>query len=251
MADLCLVEGANINTLWLQETYLNQGIRQDGRKYKQKRPVEHQVIVSLDDHIVVELKLGYTTVVCSISAKMVCPYQDRPEEGLFRITTIQGYNGVRYESGQLERKWIHILRIMEKIEYLDRKKRSMLCITPGSLVWSVEASMTILNDDGSSLDALFMALMFASKSFSLFAKCNIVLPELCMASFAIKERNFLVDPTLIEEQLTGNNILTICVDLDRKVCTNIYYNHSGKPFISKDHNDMSCILDECLGCIKQ
>lgn len=242
MAELCLVSETNINSSWLQETYLKQGIRLDERKFTQKRNIEHQIISSSEDHIVIKVTMGYTIAICSLSAKRVCPYPDRPEEGFFRVTSVQGTENI-------SRKWIHILCIMEQIEYLNRKKKILLCIVPNSLVWSVEASMTIVNDDGSVLDALFMALTLASKSFSLFNKCGIVISTLC-TSFALckKDPKFLIDPTLIEEQLTGNNILTICVDLDRKVCTNIYYNYGGK---LKDNIDISCILDQCIDCTRQ
>jgi exosome complex component RRP45 len=74
------------------------------------------------------------------------------------------------------------IEVQNFIEKITRSSRATdkegLCIISGKLVWSVTVSMHLLNDDGNSFDAFFLAAILALK--------NTRLPEVSMTRDKLK-----------------------------------------------------------------
>jgi len=74
------------------------------------------------------------------------------------------------------------IEIQNFIEKITRSSRATdkegLCIISGKLVWSITVSLHLLNDDGNTFDAFFLAAILALK--------NTRLPEVTMSRDKIK-----------------------------------------------------------------
>jgi exosome complex RNA-binding protein Rrp42 (RNase PH superfamily) len=258
-SDLCLVAGSALNAAWIRDT-CDSGVRLDGRTGKERRPCACDILSinqeSHDDNIdsiSIEQRIGNTRVACILTAKIVSPHQERPEEGIFRIGAIQGPEGYGRHGalGSSTRKLVHTRHILDELDLLDRKHKTLLCIVPGEAVWSIELALSVIRDDGAVLDAVFLGIMKAFENFPLFKRLGISPPKLSMVSFVILDGgpdNFLIDPTLQEENMSGRiqGCLTICIDKDKQTCIKLYYHHHPFGPIHGSRSAMGDILEDCI-----
>lgn len=140
---------------------LKQNYRLDGRSFDQFRDVKITFGEELGDVLV---ELGNTKVHCKISSSITEPYEDRPFEGLFFISTESTpMAGPQFESGNnTGEDEVLISRIIEKaVRRSGALDIEGLCIVAGSKCWAVRASVHFLDCDGGFVDASCIAVMTA------------------------------------------------------------------------------------------
>lgn len=144
---------------------LAQSQRLDGRKLDQFRDVEIAFGKEYGD---VSVKLGDTRVHCRVSAQVVEPYEDRPFEGIFVVSTeISPMAGPQFENGNnTGEDEVLCSRIIEKaVRRSGALDVEGLCIIAGAKCWAVRADVHFINCDGGFIDASCIAVMTALLHF--------------------------------------------------------------------------------------
>ncbi|CCD23864.1 exosome non-catalytic core subunit RRP45 NDAI_0C02040 [Naumovozyma dairenensis CBS 421] len=152
------IEISNSESKFLLEA-LRQNYRLDGRSFSQFRDVK---IAFGDEYGDVTIEMGKTKVHCRISCQITQPYEDRPFEGLFLISTENSpMAGPQFENGNnTNEDEVLIARIIEKaVRRSGALDIEGLCIVAGSKCWAVRADVHFLNCDGGFIDASCIAVM--------------------------------------------------------------------------------------------
>ncbi|CDR36769.1 CYFA0S01e04302g1_1 [Cyberlindnera fabianii] len=226
---------------------LRQGIRTDGRNLDEPRPVE---ITLHEQYGFVEVKMGKTRVVCRISAEIVAPFEDRPFEGLFHVSTeISPMASPMFENGRQSDDELLISRAIEKaVRRSGALDLESLCIIAGSKCWAIRADIHFLDYDGGFIDASCIAVMTGLQHFKKNdvsvsgeqvivhsveerepVELSILHVPICV-SFAFFNPNgveenikgdaneiYVVDANL-QEDLLNDGILTVTINKNREVC---------------------------------
>lgn len=138
---------------------LRQNYRLDGRSFDQFRDVK---ITFGNEYGDVMVDMGKTKVHVRISCEIGQPYEDRPFEGLFLISTESTpMAGPQFENGNnTGEDEVLISRIIEKaVRRSGALDVEGLCIVAGSKCWAVRANVHFLNCDGGFIDASCIAVM--------------------------------------------------------------------------------------------
>lgn len=133
--------------------------RLDGRSYDQFRDVKIEIGEAYGD---VTVTMGNTKVHCRISCEIAQPYEDRPFEGLFHISTeTTPMAGAQFENGNnTGEEEVLISRMIEKaVRRSGALDVEGLCIIAGSKCWSLRADVHFLDCDGGLIDASCIAVM--------------------------------------------------------------------------------------------
>lgn len=143
---------------------LQEQIRLDERKFDQLRNVELAFGESLGH---VELKLGNTKLVVRISAEVTKPYEDRPYEGLFLITTdVSSMASPLFENNRQSDDELLVTRLIEKaIRRSNALDLESLCIIAGKTCWMIRADVHYLDFDGGMVDATCLGVIAALMHF--------------------------------------------------------------------------------------
>jgi exosome complex component RRP45 len=226
---------------------LKQGVRIDGRKFDEFRPVS---ITLGDEFGYVDVQLGKTHVVCRISSEIVVPYEDRPFEGLFTVSTeISPMASPMFENGRQSDDELLITRAVEKaVRRSGALDLESLCIIAGSKCWSIRADVHFLDYDGGFVDASCIAVMTGLQHFKKNdvtvsgeqvivhdvserepVELSILHVPICV-SFAFFNPNgvednikgeaneiYVVDTTL-QEDLLKDGVLTVAINKNREIC---------------------------------
>ncbi|GME77801.1 unnamed protein product [Ambrosiozyma monospora] len=149
---------------------LKQNLRLDGRKLLQMRDIS--IVVSPEEYGYVEVTMGKTKVGCRVSGEITKPYDERPFEGIFQISTeISPICSPFFESGQTSNSKqsadeVLISRLIEKaIRRSNALDLESLCIIAGSKCWSIRADLQFLNFDGNFIDISCIAVITALLHF--------------------------------------------------------------------------------------
>lgn len=138
---------------------LREQERLDGRQFTDFRDV---TITFGKEYGDVMVTLGETKVHCRISCEVTQPYEDRPFEGLFYISTESTpMAGGQFENGNnIGEDEVLISRIIEKsVRRSGALDIEGLCIIAGVKCWAIRASVHFLNGDGGFIDASCIAVM--------------------------------------------------------------------------------------------
>lgn len=144
---------------------LRQTQRLDGRLFDQFRDVE---IVFGKEYGDATVTMGRTKVQCRVSCSISQPYEDRPFEGLFLISTeTSPMAGPQFENGNnTGEDEVLCARIIEKaVRRSSALDVESLCIVAGSKCWAVRADVHFLDCDGGFIDASCIAVMAALLHF--------------------------------------------------------------------------------------
>lgn len=221
--------------------------RLDGRGFEEFRKVEIEFGSSLGH---VEVKLGKTKLVVRISAEVTKPYEDRPYEGIFLITTdISAMASPLFENNRQSDEEMLVSRLIEKaIRRSNALDLESLCINAGKTCWMIRADVHYLDYDGGLVDGTCIGVIAALLHFrrndtSIDGDKTIVHPieerppvplsvlhvPICVTfSFFKKQQSsdndnddddamVLVDSTADEEALRHSE-MTITVNKNRDVC---------------------------------
>lgn len=224
----------------------NNSQRLDHRKLEEFRPVKLSFGESLGSS---EVLLGNTRLVVRVSAEITKPFEDRPLEGQFMITTnISSMASPLFENNRASDDEVMVSRLVEKaIRRSNALDLESLCIVAGKSCWTVRADVHYLDYDGNLVDAtsigVVAALLHYRRPEVSIADNNkpIIHPvdekapvplsilhlPLCVtfAFFAAAaddsedtaEPVVIVDPTAKEEALRDSD-LTITINKNREIC---------------------------------
>lgn len=137
---------------------LKQEQRLDGRSFDQFRDVDIKLGQEYGDVTVI---MGQTKIHCRVSCEIAQPYEDRPFEGLFLISTeMTPMSGAQFENGIISDDEVLCSRIIEKaVRRSGALDLESLCIVAGSKCWAIRADVHFLDCDGGFIDASCIAVM--------------------------------------------------------------------------------------------
>ncbi len=205
---------------------LQNNIRLDGRKNDEFRPVTVTTGVSSTAEGSAHVKIGNTEVIAGVKMAIEKPFSDTPDEGVLMVNAeLLPMSNPIYESGPPSRESIELSRVIDRgIRESKSFDRKQLCIEPGEKVWSVAIDIIPVNDDGNMLDAGSLAALAAlldarfpkvvDGKVDYHQKTGDKLPlrKLPISVTAVKIGNqFIVDPTMAEQQLTDARLTMILV----------------------------------------
>ncbi|CAN6656713.1 exosome complex component Rrp45p [Trichomonascus vanleenenianus] len=145
---------------------LDEGLRIDERNFEDFRDADIQFGDSLGH---VEVKLGNTRLVVRVSAEVAKPYEDRPYEGLFLITTdISAMASPLFENGRQSEDEMLVTRLIEKaIRRSNALDLESLVIVAGKSCWMIRADVHYLGYDGGFVDATCIGVIAALMHFKV------------------------------------------------------------------------------------
>ncbi|KAM9781824.1 exosome complex component RRP43 isoform X1 [Syngnathus typhle] len=218
-------------------SFLKENCRPDGRELSEFRTTSINIgsISTADGSALV--KMGNTTVICGVKAKLANPLVEAPGKGFIvpnvdlpPLCSSQFRPGPPGEQAQAASQFM--ADIIESSEVLQTED---LCIERAKLCWTLYCDLMCLDYDGNLLDACSLALLAALK--------NTALPEVSVndetgvpqvdldkrlglkiarhpvaASFCAFDDSVLADPTGEEERLATSR-LTVVTDEEGRLCS--------------------------------
>ncbi|XVF42917.1 hypothetical protein PTKIN_Ptkin01aG0403700 [Pterospermum kingtungense] len=182
-----------------------------------------------------EVQLGQTRVMGIVTAKLVQPYQDRPNEGTLSIyAEFSPMADPSFEIGRPGESAIELGRIIDRgLRESRAVDTESLCIVAGKLVWAIRIDLHILDNGGNLVDAANIAALAALMTFRR-PDCSLGgedgqeviihppemreplplivhhLPIAVTFGFFVDESILVIDPTLKEEAImVGRMIATV------------------------------------------
>lgn len=129
------------------ETALQSDLRIDGR-----RPFDYRkVAIKLGkEDGSAEVQLGHTHVMAFVTAQLVQPYRDRPNEGSLAIfTEFSPMADPSFEPGRPGESAVELGRVIDRGLRESRAiDTESLCVLPGKFVWAIRVDLHILDNGG-------------------------------------------------------------------------------------------------------
>ena len=229
---------------------LKKGVRLDGRKLDEFRPITITLGVSSTAEGSALVTCGETQVIAGIKLGVQAPYPDSQEDGVMMFgSELLPMSNPNFESGPPKIESIEVARVIDRGiregHAIDTKK---LCIRPGELVWNVMVDVLPVNYDGNLIDiggmaslaALFSAKMPKIENDKVVSgsKTDEAVPVNAMPVPVTVIKigdNLLVDPTEEEYECLDAR-LTVAVLDDNSLCA---MQKGGNASLSvKDLNEM-------------
>lgn len=211
---------------------LQKGIRYDGRKLLEFRPVAVECDITKSAEGSSRVKIGQTEVIVGVKLGLEAPYPDTPEQGNLMVNAeLLPLSNPAFEVGPPGNQAIELARVVDRgireAKALDTKK---LCIKKAELVWSVIIDVCTVNDHGNLLDASALGAIAALKNARFPGrdektvkydkrtdeKLPLIREPLAITVHKIGEF-FLVDP-LPEEEEASDAKLTVTVTQEGTLC---------------------------------
>ncbi|KAK4276263.1 hypothetical protein QN277_019231 [Acacia crassicarpa] len=153
-----------INEKKFIETALLSELRVDGR-----RPFDYRKLTikfGREDGSS-EVQLGQTHVMAFVTAQLVQPYRDRPNEGSLSIyTEFSPMADPSYEPGRPGEFAVELGRIIDRgLRESRAVDTESLCVLSGKLVWAVRIDIHILDNGGNLVDAANIAALASLLTF--------------------------------------------------------------------------------------
>jgi len=151
---------------------LTKGIRGDGRKMDEMRPltIETNYVGSAEGSA--RVKLGETDVVVGIKLMVGEPFADTPASGVLTTNAeLIPMASETFEGGPPDQESIEIARVVDRgIREGHAVDMAKLCIEPGKEVWIMFVDVHVLDYDGNLFDAANIACMAALRTTVVPAK---------------------------------------------------------------------------------
>jgi exosome complex component RRP42 len=229
---------------------LKKGIRLDGRKKDEFRPMEIKIGVVSTAEGSAMVRCGDTQVVAGIKLEVGKPYPDSQDQGTMMVgTELLPLSNPSFESGPPGIDSIETARVIDRGiregKAFDTKK---LCIRAGELVWTVLIDVMPLNYDGNLIDIGGVAALAALQNTRMpeikddkivsGTKTDAKLPLMAMPIPITVGKigdNFIVDPTDAEEDALDAR-LTVAVLDDGNLCA--MQKGGDSSLTTKDINEM-------------
>ncbi|CAN6232725.1 unnamed protein product [Urochloa humidicola] len=114
-----------------------------------------------------EVQLGETHVLGYVTAQLMQPYRDRPNEGTLAIfTEFSPMADPAFEPGRPGESAIELGRVVDRgLRESRAVDMESLCVVAGKHVWSVRVDLHILDNGGNLIDAANIAALAALSTF--------------------------------------------------------------------------------------
>ncbi|MEZ0393910.1 MAG: exosome complex protein Rrp42 [Desulfurococcaceae archaeon] len=213
---------------------LRKGVRVDGRKLDEYRPLAIALNVISNAEGSAYVKLGNTQVIAGVKCELERPFEDRPNEGVLQVhAEFVPLASPTFEPGPPDEDAIEVARIVDRsLREPKVVKLDQLAIEPGKVVWAIHDDIYLLDHDGNIVDASMLASVAALSATKLpkliREKESLVLdratretplpmgPLAVTISIGVIEDLLLVDPSLEEEQVV-EAYLTFAISEDGNV----------------------------------
>jgi len=144
---------------------MTKGVRFDGRKPLEYRPITIKYGISASAEGSAIVKIGGTEVMAGVKLETGTPYPDTPDQGNLMVNAeLLPLSNPAFEAGPPGEQGTEIARVVDRAvresKSIDVKK---LVIAPGEKVWSVSIDICTINDEGGLQDAACLAALAALK----------------------------------------------------------------------------------------
>ncbi|KAF8053418.1 hypothetical protein N665_1417s0015 [Sinapis alba] len=228
-----------VNESKFVETALQSELRVDGRGLYDYRKL---TIKFGKEYGSSEVQLGHTHVMGFVTAQLVQPYKDRPNEGSLSIfTEFSPMADPSFEPGRPGESAVELGRIIDRgLRESRAVDTESLCVLAGKKVWSVRIDLHILDNGGNLVDAANIAALAALMTFRR-PECTVGgennqevtihsleereplpliihhLPIAFTFGFFNKGNIVVMDPTYIEEEVMCGR-MTVTVNANGDIC---------------------------------
>ncbi|KAA0051235.1 exosome complex component RRP45A-like isoform X1 [Cucumis melo var. makuwa] len=229
----------SVNEKKFIETALLSDLRVDGR-----RPFDYRNLTinfGKDDGSS-EVQLGQTHVMGFVTAQLVQPYRDRPNEGTLSIyTEFSPMADPSFEPGRPGESAVELGRVIDRgLRESRAVDMESLCVVSGKSVWAIRVDLHILDNGGNLVDAANIAALAALSTFRR-PECSLSgddgqevivhppevreplpliihhLPIAVTFAFFRSESILVIDPTHCEEAVMGGR-MTVTLNANNDVC---------------------------------
>jgi len=211
---------------------LSKGIRYDGRKLDEFRPLTVTYDISKSAEGSAQVQLGKTNIIVGVKMSVDKPYPDTPDRGNLMVNAeLIPMASPEFEAGPPDIYSIELARVVDRgireSKAIDTRE---LCITVAEKCWGVSIDIIPLNAHGNLLDAAALGALGALKKahFPKYEngiidyetrstkKIPLVREPIAVTVFKIGP-HLLVDPIPEEEECVDAR-LTITVTDDNTIC---------------------------------
>jgi exosome complex component RRP42 len=212
------------------ETLLTRGVRLDGRKLDEIRPIEIKpgYIERAEGSALV--KLGQTMVLAGVKTDIVAPFPDTPNEAVLVVhAEFVPLASPTFEPGPPDENAIELARVIDRsLREIRAIALDKLVLEPGKHVWRLYVDLYILNHDGNLFDASMLAAMAALMTTRLpavvkteegytvdrtrFTSLVPINHKVVTVTIAKLSNKLVVDPTYEEEQVADTRIVIAVSD---------------------------------------
>ncbi|KAM7280922.1 hypothetical protein ACFE04_008056 [Oxalis oulophora] len=221
------------------ESALLSGLRIDGRN-----PFEYRKLTIKfgRDDASSEVQLGQTHVMAFVTAQLLQPYKERPNEGSLAIfTEFSPMADPSFEPGRPGESAVELGRIIDRgLRESRAVDTESLCVLAGKLVWAIRVDLHILDNGGNLVDAANIAALTALMTFRR-PDCTLGgedgqqvtlhppevrdplplivhhLPIAVTYAFFSNDSTLVVDPTHKEEYVMAGK-MTVTVNANGDIC---------------------------------
>ncbi len=159
-----------MNSVTVQlEKYFQNGMRYDGRKFLEFRPVTVEYGVAPSAEGSAKVTIGDTVVIAGVKLAFEKPYPDTPNKGNLMVNAeLSPIASPEFEAGPPSDFANELARVVDRsIRESKMIEVEKLCVTPGEKVWSVAIDIVSMNDGGNLFDASALAAVAALKDTRL------------------------------------------------------------------------------------
>lgn len=144
---------------------LHKGVRLDGRKNDEFRPVTIEVGFINTAEGSARVRCGDTEVLAGVKMGMGKPYPDTPDKGVLMVNAeLLPLSSPLFEQGPPTHEAIELARVIDRgIRESKTIDDKALCIEPGVSVWMANVDICPLNTDGNLIDVGALAAIAALK----------------------------------------------------------------------------------------
>jgi exosome complex component RRP42 len=214
------------------EAAIEAGIRRDGRKLDEFRPITIERGQSSTAHGSAKLTCGDVIIFAGAKIEMGKPYPDTPDEGSLMVNAeLLPIANPHYEAGPPSNESIELARVIDRtIRESKAVDLSKLSIVSGESMWIVAVDIAPLNANGSLLDIGALAALAAIRDakmpelvdgvpqYEKLTSKGLPLQRVPVLVTVFKMgKHLLVDPTEEEEQYCEAR-LSIATLEDGRIC---------------------------------
>ncbi len=208
---------------------LKKGVRLDGRKLDELRPVELETDVLSTAEGSAKVKFGDAEIFVGVKMALEKPYPDTPDDGVLMVNAeLLPMSNPEFESGPPSIDSIEASRVIDRgireSKSIDTKS---LCIEKGEQVWSISVDVAPVNYDGNLIDMGGFGALAAIKTarfpeitedgvdYHKRTNKKIVVKKLPIPITVCKiGDSLIVDPTEEEESLIDARLTITSLDKD-------------------------------------
>ena len=208
------------------------GVRRDGRKLDEFRPIHIERGISSTAHGSARIRVGDVVVVAGTKLEVGKPYADTPDQGSLVVNAeLLPLSNPSYEAGPPSNESIELARVVDRtIREAKTIDLKALSIVPAESMWVVGVDIAPINANGNLLDISALVAMAAITDARLPELVNgvpqyekLTTKRLPLANVPILVtvykigNQFLVDPTEEEEQYCDARLSIATLD-SGKLC---------------------------------